>query len=201
MARTTAGRRSVPTCGRASQRISSGAPKRASVSSTSRQCGVLDAGIELAIGKRARAAFAELHVAFRVERAAVPEGVHVPGALVHALAALHHQRGKARRAQASGPRTAPPGRGRPPADDAQGRAARAAGALCGAETRSQPLGSELSGRFVSTSSVSTKRMSPLSRASTERLRRWTAAYVRPGRSEAPSRHARRGAYFRNPAAV
>ena len=57
--------------------------------------GVLDAGIEFAIGKGTRAALAELHIALRVERSAAPEGVHVARALVHAFAALDHQRGKA----------------------------------------------------------------------------------------------------------
>ena len=56
---------------------------------------VLDAGIELAIGKRPGAALAELHVALRIERSAVPEGVDVARALVHAFAALDDQRGKA----------------------------------------------------------------------------------------------------------
>ena len=50
--------------------------------------GILDARIELAVGERARAALAELDVALRLQRAAGPEGLHVPGALVHGLAAL-----------------------------------------------------------------------------------------------------------------
>ena len=95
MARTTAGRRSVPTWGRASQRISSGAPKRASVSSTSRQWASLMPELSLPSEKGTRAALAELHIALRVERSAAPEGVHVARALVHAFAALDHQRGKA----------------------------------------------------------------------------------------------------------
>ena len=53
---------------------------------------VMDAGIELAVRKRPRAPFAELHVAVGAQPAAAPERFHVARALVHRLAALDHYR-------------------------------------------------------------------------------------------------------------
>ena len=67
---------SVPMCGLPSQRISSGAPACAKICSTSRQRGFLMfAGGLFAVGKRARATLAELHVRFRVQSAAFFEGI------------------------------------------------------------------------------------------------------------------------------
>ena len=51
---------------------------------------VLDLAVELAVGKRAGAAFAELHVALRVERFLAPQAPGVLSALPHRLAALQH---------------------------------------------------------------------------------------------------------------
>ena len=50
--------------------------------------GILDAGGQLAVRKRARAALAELHVAVFIQRAAVEKALHAPRTLIHALAAL-----------------------------------------------------------------------------------------------------------------
>ena len=52
--------------------------------------GILDAAVQLAIGKGARAALAELHIAVGVEGTAVPEGRHVLLPPVHGLSPLHH---------------------------------------------------------------------------------------------------------------
>ena len=53
---------------------------------------VFRARVELAVGKRARAALAELHVGGRGKgfRAARPVGVHIAGAGIHVLAAFQH---------------------------------------------------------------------------------------------------------------
>jgi hypothetical protein len=51
---------------------------------------VLDLAVELAVGERARAAFAELHVRLGVEHALAPQAPGVAGALAHGLAALEH---------------------------------------------------------------------------------------------------------------
>ena len=77
-------------------KMSSGAPQAWSVCSTARDVRALDARGELAIRKRARAAFAKLHVALPVQRAARPEGFHIARALFHALAALEHHGPRAR---------------------------------------------------------------------------------------------------------
>ena len=65
---------------------------------------ILRAGVQLAIGKRARAALAELDVALRVQQAGAPETGHVLLALFHGLTPLQqdgpcaapgqHQRGE-----------------------------------------------------------------------------------------------------------
>ena len=54
--------------------------------------GILDAGVELAVRERARAALAELHVAGRIEGSARPEALHVLRAGIHVPAPLDHQR-------------------------------------------------------------------------------------------------------------
>ena len=56
---------------------------------------VLDLAVELAVGKGAGAAFAELHVGFGVEHALAPQAPGVLGALAHRLAALQHDRPEA----------------------------------------------------------------------------------------------------------
>ena len=56
--------------------------------------GVLDLAVELAVGECAGAAFAELHVGFRVEHAAAPQAPGVLGALAHHLAAFEDDRPK-----------------------------------------------------------------------------------------------------------
>ncbi len=53
--------------------------------------GILDAGIELAVGEGAGTALAELDVGFGVEDAAAPEGPGVFGALADGLAALEDE--------------------------------------------------------------------------------------------------------------
>ena len=56
---------------------------------------VLDAGIQLAVGKGAGAAFAELHIAFRVQHTAPPQAPGVAGAFAHQLAAFQDDRPEA----------------------------------------------------------------------------------------------------------
>ena len=56
---------------------------------------VLDLAVELAVGERAGAAFAELHVGFRVEHRPAPQAPGVLGALAHDLAALEDDRPEA----------------------------------------------------------------------------------------------------------
>ena len=56
---------------------------------------VADLAPQLAVGKGAGAALAELDVGFRVEHAAPPQAPGVPGALAHRAAALEHDRTKA----------------------------------------------------------------------------------------------------------
>jgi len=51
---------------------------------------VADLAVELAVGKGAGTAFAELHVAFRVELLLAPQAPGVLGAFAHGLAALQH---------------------------------------------------------------------------------------------------------------
>ncbi len=53
---------------------------------------VLDLAVELAVGKGACPALAELHVGFRVELAPPPQAPGVPGALADQLAALQDDR-------------------------------------------------------------------------------------------------------------
>src|SRR3954470_15910266 len=53
---------------------------------------VLDPAVELAVGKSASAAFAELDVAFRVEHALAPQPPSVLGPLAHDLAAFDDDR-------------------------------------------------------------------------------------------------------------
>ena len=57
--------------------------------------GVLDLAVQLAIGKRAGTALAELHVGFRIEFAPAPQAEGVPGALTHRFAALQDDRTQA----------------------------------------------------------------------------------------------------------
>ena len=54
--------------------------------------GIIDASGQLAVGKRARAALAKLHVGARIERAARPEGIDAYFAPVDVLPALDDQR-------------------------------------------------------------------------------------------------------------
>ena len=56
---------------------------------------VLDLAVELAIGERAGAAFAELDVGFGIEHASAPEAPGVFRSLAHDLAALQQDRGEA----------------------------------------------------------------------------------------------------------
>ena len=56
---------------------------------------VLDLAVQLAVGERAGAAFAELHIGFRVQLAPPPQAPGVLGALAHHLAALQEDRAKA----------------------------------------------------------------------------------------------------------
>ena len=71
--------------------------------------GILDAGGQFAVRKRARAALAELHVAVFIQRAASEKALHAPRTLIHALAALQADGIEARagqiqrRKQAAGP--------------------------------------------------------------------------------------------------
>ena len=70
---------------------------------------VLDLAVELAVGKGAGAAFAELHVGFRIENPLAPEPEGVDGALADLLAALQddraesHLRQQQAREEAAGP--------------------------------------------------------------------------------------------------
>ena len=88
---TTRGSRSLPICGCACHRISSGAPRVREQAQDVLRVGVLRVRGELSVGERARTAFAELHVRIRVEHAARLEGRHILGALVHAAAAFQHK--------------------------------------------------------------------------------------------------------------
>ena len=56
---------------------------------------IADARGQLAVRVRARAALAELDIAVRVERAAAPERIYRPVALVHIAAALEYDRAEA----------------------------------------------------------------------------------------------------------
>ena len=83
---------------------------------------VLDLAVELAVGERAGAAFAELHVRFRIEHRSPPQAPGVLGALAHHLAALQDDGpkarsapGSARRTTRTAPRRSPTGAGSPPA--------------------------------------------------------------------------------------
>ncbi len=53
---------------------------------------ILDLAVELAVAERARAAFAELHVRFRIEHRFAPQPPGILGALAHHLAALQDDR-------------------------------------------------------------------------------------------------------------
>ena len=57
---------------------------------------VLDARRQLAVGKSTRAAFAELHVALRIQRPALPIGFDVLDALIDVRAAFQHDRTQSR---------------------------------------------------------------------------------------------------------
>ena len=94
---TTPTSRKVPMCGLATQRISSGAPALTNSSITLRVevARVADLAAELAVGKGAGAALAELDVGFRIEHAAAPQAPGVLGALAHRAAALEHDRAEA----------------------------------------------------------------------------------------------------------
>ncbi len=80
--------------GLACHKISAGAP--AATNSVKHlaavKLGVLDLAVELAIGKGAGAALAELHVRFRREYPAPPQRPGILGALAHACAALDDNR-------------------------------------------------------------------------------------------------------------
>ena len=83
-------------CGLATQAISSGAPARDElVDHLARQVArVADLAPQLAVGERAGAAFAELHVRFGIEDAAPPQAPGVARALAHRAAALEDERAK-----------------------------------------------------------------------------------------------------------
>ena len=51
---------------------------------------VMGAGVQLAVGKGAGAALAELHVILRVQRAALTEGLHGGSPLLHSLPPFQH---------------------------------------------------------------------------------------------------------------
>src|SRR5690606_13098217 len=53
---------------------------------------ILDLAVQLAVGEKARAAFAELHVGFGRELALAPQRPRVLRALPHVLPALEHDR-------------------------------------------------------------------------------------------------------------
>ena len=55
---------------------------------------VFDAGVQLPVGERPRAALAELHVALRVERPGLPEFQHGRVPRLGVLPALEHERGE-----------------------------------------------------------------------------------------------------------
>jgi hypothetical protein len=75
-----------------------------------RKLRILDLAVELAVGKGAGAALAELHVRLRVELALAPQAPGVLGAFAHRLAALQDQRPKAHlRQQQAGEEAAGPG--------------------------------------------------------------------------------------------
>ena len=74
---------------------------------------VLCAGIQLAVRKRAGAALAELHVAFAVERAVLPEALHGVLPVLDRAAALHDDRPQ----PGAGQQKAGEHAGRPEADD------------------------------------------------------------------------------------
>ena len=74
---------------------------------------VLCAGIQLAVRKRAGAALAELHVAFAVERAVLPEALHGVLPVLDRAAALHDDRPQ----PGAGQQEAGEHAGRPEADD------------------------------------------------------------------------------------
>ena len=76
---------------------------------------VLDLAVELAVGKSAGAAFAELDIGFRRQHAIAPQGPGVLGALAHRLAALQDDGLETPSAPASGRRTGRRARRRSPA--------------------------------------------------------------------------------------
>ena len=82
---------------------------------------VLDLAVQLAVGERAGAAFAELHVGFRIEHRLAPEAPGVLGALAHHLAALQDDRTEPHLRQHQGGEQA----ARPGADHHRPRARRA----------------------------------------------------------------------------
>ena len=99
---------------------------------------VLDLAVELAVGEGAGAAFAELHVRFRVEHVVAPQSPGVLGAFAHRLAALQHDRPEAHLRQDQRGEDA----GRAEADDDRAlarigrRRARRSGSWCRASARS-----------------------------------------------------------------
>ena len=112
---------------------------------------VLDLAVELAVGERAGAAFAELHVRFRIEHRLAPQAPGVLGALAHHLAALEDDRTEAHlRQHQGGEQSARPGadhhrpRGVGPA-----RARRSDRSMSGATARLRsPLQAPQQRRFV-----------------------------------------------------
>ena len=112
---TTPTRRNVPMCGLAAQADLPGRAGRDEFrDDLARQVArVADLAPELAVGKSAGAALAELHVGFGVEHAAPPEAPGVLRPLAHGAAAFDHDRPQAHlREQQRGEQAA-----RPEADD------------------------------------------------------------------------------------
>ncbi len=89
---TIAGRRSLPRCGFAWKRISSGAPASTNSSSTFRHARVVDRRAQLAVGEGARASLAEVQVRLGGQLPGGPEPVDVAVALGDRSAALQQQR-------------------------------------------------------------------------------------------------------------
>ncbi len=79
--------------------------------------GVLDLAVELAVGKGAGAAFAELHVRFRVELLLPPQSPGILGTLAHCLATLENDRPESALRQDQGGKDA----GRAETDDDRSR--------------------------------------------------------------------------------
>ena len=74
-------------------------PRRHKLFQNPADSGVVDPGVQLAVGKRSRAALAELDVAFRVQLARLEEFFHLLVAGLGILSPFQHQRLPARQRQ------------------------------------------------------------------------------------------------------